>query len=95
MRLKDSVQPITYLKNHTADLVRRVAEEGGPVIITQNGRAKVVVLDVEMYDQWREATSLLKILATSKASVRASRVRRQADVIRRAREVVRKSARRG
>ncbi len=95
MGLKDSIQPITYLKNHTADLVRRVADEGGPVIITQNGRAKVVVLDVEMYDQWREATTLLKILAMSEASVRAGRVRRQSDVFRRAKEVIRKARRRG
>ncbi len=95
MGLKDSIQPITYLKNHTADLVRRVADEGGPVIITQNGRAKVVVLDVEMYDQWREATTLLKILAMSEASARAGRVRRQSDVFRRAKEVIRKATRRG
>lgn len=95
MGLKDSVQPITYLKNHAADLVRQVTEEGGPVIITQNGRAKVVVLDVETYDQWREATTLLKILAMSEASVKAGRVRRQADVFRRAREVIRKVTRRG
>lgn len=95
MGLKESVQPITYLKNHAAELVRRVVDEGGPVIITQNGRAKVVVLDVEMYDQWREATALLKILAMSEGSVKAGRVRRQADVFRRVREVIRKAAHRG
>lgn len=37
-------------QNHTADLVRDVAAGGRPMVITQNGEAKVVVMDVSAYD---------------------------------------------
>ena len=73
MSLKDQVKPITYLKNRTADLVREVTESGRSVVITQNGKAKVVVMDVEAYDRWRDALALLKILAQSQGDVEAGR----------------------
>jgi prevent-host-death family protein len=41
------VRPITQLKTRTAELVREVSERGRPITITQNGEAKVVVMDVE------------------------------------------------
>jgi prevent-host-death family protein len=74
MKLKEDVQPITYLKNKTAELVERISGHGRSVVITQNGKAKVVVMDVELYDRWREAMALLKILASSEAEVLAGRV---------------------
>jgi prevent-host-death family protein len=73
MSLKDQVKPITYLKNRTADLVREVTESGRSVVITQNGEAKVVVMDVDAYDRWRDALALLKILAQSQGDVEAGR----------------------
>jgi len=45
MPAKKGAPSITHLK--TADLVREVSEEGRPITITQNGEAKVVVMDVE------------------------------------------------
>ena len=74
MRLEQRVKPITYLKNHTADLVRDVAAGGNPMVITQNGEAKVVVMDVGEYDRWREAMALMRLLALSEADVAAGRV---------------------
>ena len=84
MKLKANVKPITYLKNHTADLVREVSEAGRPVLITQNGEAKVVVIDVPTYDRWRDALALLKVLAHSEGEVAAGRTLSQARVFRRA-----------
>jgi prevent-host-death family protein len=73
MSFKQSVKPITYLKNHTADLVRDVAQEGRAVLITQNGVARVVVMDVETYGRWRDAMALLKLVAMGEADVAAGR----------------------
>ncbi|HXC26162.1 MAG TPA: type II toxin-antitoxin system Phd/YefM family antitoxin [Gemmatimonadaceae bacterium] len=61
------VRPITYLKNSAADLIREVSEEGRTVLITQHGEAKVVVMDVARYDEWRQTLAWLKLLAMSKA----------------------------
>lgn len=37
-------------------------ERGRPITITQNGEAKIVVMDVENYDRWRASLALLKVL---------------------------------
>ena len=84
MDLKESVKPITYLKNRTADLVREVSEDGTPVIITQNGEAKVVVLDIDTYGRWRDALALLKIVAQAEADVEAGRTVTQREALARA-----------
>lgn len=74
MRLEQRVKPITYLKNHTADLVRDVAAGGKPMVITQNGEAKVVVMDVSAYDRWREAMALMRLVSLSEDDVAAGRL---------------------
>jgi prevent-host-death family protein len=73
MKHKRDVRPITYLKNNTADLIREVAENHRTVLITQNGEAKAVVMDVGVYDQWKSAFALLKILSHSEAELEAGR----------------------
>ena len=56
-----TVKPITYLKSNAAELVREVKEDGRTVTITQNGEAKVVVMDVDTYDRWKSALALMKL----------------------------------
>jgi prevent-host-death family protein len=65
------VKPITYLKSSTAEAVRRVSESGQPMVITQNGEAKAVLVDYESYHQWQETIALLKLLSLSEADARA------------------------
>jgi len=92
---KKDIRPITHLKNKTADLVREVSEEGRPITITQNGEAKVVVMDVETYDRWRAAMALLKALAQGEADVAQGRTVKQAEAFRRARKAIERTARDG
>ena len=92
MPKRGDVRPITQLKNRTADLVREVSEEGRPITITQNGEAKVVVMDVESYDRWRSSMALLKMLALGEADVERGRTVKQADAFRRARKEIERSA---
>lgn len=93
MSFKQSVKPITYLKNHTADLVRVVSEEGRSVMITQNGEAKVVVMDVETYGRWRDAMALLKLVTQGEADVAAGRVVPQEEALKRTELAIDKAAR--
>ena len=95
MNQRANVKPITYLKNRTADVVREVSEEGQTLTITQNGEAKVMVMDVEIYDQWQRTTALLKMLAHAEADVDAGRTVSQADTFRRAETSLRKATRSG
>ncbi|KFE55822.1 type II toxin-antitoxin system Phd/YefM family antitoxin [Pseudomonas syringae] len=63
MKLSSHVKPISYLKSHAAEIVRDLSESREPMLITQNGEAKLVVLDVKSYEQQLETFALLKILA--------------------------------
>lgn len=73
MGLKQSVKPITYLKTHTADLVRDVAATGREVIITQNGEAKAVLMDIGVWDRWQDTLAMLKIIAQSEREIQEGR----------------------
>jgi prevent-host-death family protein len=93
MAARRNVRPITQLKNQTAALVREVSEEGRPVTITQNGEAKVVVMDVETYDRWRSALALLKVLAMGQADAERGHTIDQDEAFRRARKAIERSVR--
>ena len=90
MKASGAIKPITYLKNHTADLVREVSENGTSVIITQNGEAKAVVMGMETYDRWRKALAMLKIAALGESAIQAGRFVSQEEAFRRAEEAIRR-----
>ena len=73
MKLSRSVKSISYLKQNTASAVQEVRESKGPMVITQNGEAKAVLLDIVEYEQAQESLALLKMLAQSKESYQQGR----------------------
>jgi prevent-host-death family protein len=90
MKLTEAVIPISEAKAHTAGLIDRVVNTRSPVVITQNGRARVVVQDLESYEETRESLAFLKIVAQGRTNVRDGKVKPLksafANVRRRARE---------
>lgn len=86
MKLSSQIKPISYLKAHAAEIVRSLGERGVPLFITQNGEAKVVIQDIESYEQTQETMALLKILALGARQVEEGKVRPAADVIKGLRE---------
>ncbi len=74
MRLKESVKSITYMKTHAADILSTVSETQRPMIITHNGEGKMVIQDIESYQQMKEALALLKIVALGRESVEKGRL---------------------
>jgi prevent-host-death family protein len=90
-----NIRPITDLKNHTKELVQEVADGGQPVIITQNGKPKVVVMDVAQHDRLQDTLAMLKLLAQSQdALARTGRVYSSAEVRHRAKAALQKASRR-
>jgi prevent-host-death family protein len=70
MRIEHDVRPVTYMKTKAAELLRSVDENRRPVVITQSGEPKAVVLDFTSYQELRQATLLLRLLAQGEAEVR-------------------------
>ena len=86
MKMSSQIRPISYLKAHAAEIVRNMGDQGAPLVITQNGEAKVVLQDIESYEQTQETMALLKILALGNRQVEAGNVEPSAVVIQRLRE---------
>jgi prevent-host-death family protein len=85
MKLSSQIKPISYLKAHAAKIVRELGEKREPLVITQNGEAKVVLQDIESYEQTQETMALLKILALGARQIEEGRVQSADDVIKRLR----------
>jgi len=75
MKLSSHVKPISYLKSHTAKIVRELSESREPLPITQNGDAKLVVMDVKSYEEWENAFALLKLLALGNKEIELGQFR--------------------
>jgi prevent-host-death family protein len=63
MKYSTQIKPISYLKAHAAEIMRKLDEEREPMVITQNGEAKVILQDIKSYERNQETLALLKILA--------------------------------
>ncbi|MBN1827962.1 MAG: type II toxin-antitoxin system Phd/YefM family antitoxin [Deltaproteobacteria bacterium] len=85
MRLSSQIKPISYLKAHAAEIVRNLGEQRQTLVITQNGEAKVVIQDIDSYEQTQETMALLKILALGMHQIEEGNVLSAEDVIKRLR----------
>ncbi|WP_321930669.1 type II toxin-antitoxin system Phd/YefM family antitoxin [Paraburkholderia guartelaensis] len=74
------VKPISYLKSHAAEIVREITESGEPMLITQNGEARVVVQDAQSYEDMQQTLALLKILTLGRKDIEAGRYIPASDV---------------
>ncbi|MDQ1362455.1 MAG: hypothetical protein QG652_315 [Pseudomonadota bacterium] len=85
MRYSSQIKPISYLKANAAEVLKELAEQRRPMVITQNGEARAVIQDVASYDETQETLALLKILALGNQDIEAGKVRPAADAIKRLR----------
>ena len=88
MQLHSNIKPISWLKNNAKQLIESVDETGNPMVITQNGEAKAVVMSVRAYDQMQESLALLRMLADSAVDVEAGHLRDSDEVFTDIRELI-------
>jgi prevent-host-death family protein len=81
MRLDDRVRSISYLKAHAAEVLRDLARRQEPLVITQNGEARAVMLDVATFDALQETAALVKLLALADRQAREGMLQRAEDAI--------------
>ena len=70
MFLAERIKPISYLKSSAAAIIKEFAVNPEPIIITQHGVAKMVVMDIHEYEKQQETFALLKLLALGKKEFR-------------------------
>ena len=69
MKHSESIKPISYIKSHAADVIEKMNKDQKPMIITQNGEAKVILQDLRRYEDEQDAIKMLKLLALGQAEI--------------------------
>lgn len=80
MKYSTQVKPISYLKSHAAEIVTTLTQTREPLLITQNGEAKLVVMDVKSFEEQEQAMALLQLLAQGRQEIEEGRVSSATDV---------------
>lgn len=75
-----NIKPISYLKSDAARIVSELTESHEPLVITQNGEAKLVVQDIATYEAQQQTVALLKILALGQKEIAQGRTTPAEDV---------------
>ena len=73
--VQECIKPIFYVKTNAADMMNFVNDKKEPLIITQNGEFRAVLIDVESYQEMKDAFNLLKIIQFSEMDVQAGRTK--------------------
>jgi len=80
MNFSTQVRPISYLKSHAAEIIKSISLSREPMVITQNGEAKLVVMDVSTFEASQQTLALLKILALGNIEIEKGKFRPASDV---------------
>ena len=80
MKISTDIKPITYLKSHSADMLKQVNETHRPIVITQNGEPKAVLQDTESYENMRNAIGMLKLISQGEDDIRNGNTTSQDEV---------------
>ena len=62
LNLRENIKPISYVKTNAAEMMKYVNDRKNPIIITQNGEAKAVLMDIDSYQDTEDAFALMNIL---------------------------------
>ena len=72
---KEDIVPISELKKNTKKILAQIRKTGRPVILTVNGRADSVLVDVENYEKQIRAANLSRLLLEAERDVAEQKIR--------------------
>jgi prevent-host-death family protein len=73
INVAEDIRPISYVKSHTAEVMKQIGEKNNPMVITQNGEAIAVLMDVKQYQDIIDTINLLKILSIGENDLKKNR----------------------
>ena len=81
MSPSEDIRCVTDLKRHTREILDHIHATGRPVILTVNGRADAVLLDVRVYEKCLQAANLAKLIAPAEQDAASGRTRPARDFL--------------
>lgn len=74
VKLSENFVPVSELKSQAAAWLRRIAETGAPVVVTQNGRPAGVLLSPRSFDELTQQARFVASVEAGLADADAGRV---------------------
>ena len=75
MKLSQDLKPVSYFKNNMAEVIRKLNESQGTMIMTQNGEAKAALIDIKAYEDLQETLTMLEMIAQGNKNLAERRYR--------------------
>ena len=69
VNLATDIKPISYIKTNAADMMKYVTEVRNPIVITQNGEARAVLVDIKTYQETQDAFALLHLIKIAEKDI--------------------------
>jgi len=88
INLVEDIKPISYIKSHTAEVMKHIEQKNNPIVITQNGEAKAVLMDVKSYQNITDAIDLLKILSIGENDIKNKKTYTHAEIDKKIKDVL-------
>lgn len=85
VRVSEDIVPVSEFKAQAAECLRRIAETGQPLVITQNGKAAGVLLSPSEFDRLSERARFVAAVEEGLADADAGRLRDHEEVVARMR----------
>lgn len=63
MKPSNNAKTLSYFQLHASEIAQEISDSREPMLITQDGEPKLVVMDVRTYEENEQTLALLKILA--------------------------------
>lgn len=80
VKFSTQIKPMSYLSDHAAEIIRDISESREPLLITQDGEAKLVVMDIKSYEEQEQTVALLRMLALGNKVIEQGKFRDSEDV---------------
>ena len=69
IQLNKDIHPLSDFRANAATLISQVRKTKRPLVLTQNGKSAVVVLDVDEYESLLEKNEILKDIRTAENQI--------------------------
>ena len=82
MKLSQDLKSVSYFKNNMAEVIRKINENQGTMIITQNGEARAALMDIKAYEDLQETLAMLEMIAIGNKNLTEGKYRPAEQVLR-------------
>ena len=72
---KEDILPVSELKKNTRRILEQVRRNQRPVILTVNGKASSVLIDVDSYEKQMKALNLSSLLLQAEKDIKDNKIR--------------------